>query len=131
MSLPRFRPSQLEAEFFTDDLILRPLGSPPRELGTIAFASRHAFFEAELLGMHEVPHRVIVDLQAASGKLGNEPAYGEIAVPDSLRQPDHLLARNRLRFVATDLTWLNAAGLIDRFIQPMAVLIATPNCLAA
>ncbi|MBB4375068.1 hypothetical protein GGD63_007912 [Bradyrhizobium sp. cir1] len=32
--------------------ILCPLGSPPRDLGTIAFASRHAFFEAELLGMH-------------------------------------------------------------------------------
>src|SRR5438046_5950457 len=44
------------------------------------------FFEAELFGMHEVPYRVVVDLQAASGKLGNEPTYGEIAVPDPLRQ---------------------------------------------
>jgi hypothetical protein len=34
--------------------------------------------------MHEVPHRVIVDLQAATGKLGNEPAYGEVAVLDPL-----------------------------------------------
>src|SRR5436190_14371907 len=45
------------------------------------------FFEAELLGMHEIPHRVVVDLQAASGEFRNEPAYGEIAVSDPLRQP--------------------------------------------
>jgi hypothetical protein len=61
-------------------LVLCPLGSPPSHVETIAFASRHAFFEAELLSMHEVPHRVVVDLQAATGKLGNEPAYGEVAV---------------------------------------------------
>lgn len=34
--------------------------------------SRHAFFEAELLGMPEVPHRVVVELQAATGELSNE-----------------------------------------------------------
>src|SRR6478672_12112782 len=71
------------------------------------------FFEAELLGMHEVPHRVIVDLQAATGKLGNEPAYGEIAVPDPLRQPDRVVSRNRLRLVTAHLARLNAAGLLD------------------
>src|SRR3954463_8568260 len=49
------------------------------------------FFEAELLGMHEVPHRMVVDLQAATGKLGNETAYGEIAVLDPLRQPDRVV----------------------------------------
>lgn len=54
-------------------LILCPPGAPPRHVGTIAFVSHHAFFEAELLGVHEVPHRVVVDLQAASGKLGNQP----------------------------------------------------------
>src|SRR3954470_21218706 len=71
------------------------------------------FFEAELLGMHEVPHRVIVDLQAATGKLGNEPAYGEVAVLDPLRQPDRLVSRNRLRLVTAHLARSNAAGLID------------------
>jgi hypothetical protein len=59
-------------------LILCPLGSPSRDLGAIAFASRHAFFKAELLGMHEVPHRVVVDLQATAG---NDATYSEIAVP--------------------------------------------------
>jgi hypothetical protein len=59
-------------------LILRPLAAPPRHVRTIAFASHQAFFEAELLGMDELPYRTVIDLA-----------------------------------------------------QLMAVLIATPNCLAA
>jgi hypothetical protein len=71
------------------------------------------FFEAELLGVNEVPHRVVVDLQAAIGKLGNETAYGEIAGLEPLRQPKRVLARNRLGLVATYLAGLNATGLLD------------------
>src|SRR4249919_613296 len=71
------------------------------------------FFEAELLGMHEVPHRVVVDLQAAPGQLDNEPPYGEIAVLDPLRQPNRVVSRNRLRLVTTHLAGSNAAGLLD------------------
>src|SRR5215831_9922954 len=71
------------------------------------------FFEAQLLGMHEVPHRVVVDLQAATGKFGNQTAYGEIAVPDPLRQPDCVVSRNRLWLVTAHLARLNAAGLLD------------------
>ena len=63
--------------------------------------------------MHEVPHRVVVDLQAALGKLGNEPAYGEIAVLDPLQQPDRVVSRNRLRLVTAHLARSNAACLID------------------
>lgn len=73
---------------FDATVILGPRAAAPRR--KIAFASHHAFFEAELLGMHEVPHREVVNLQAASGKLGNKPAYGEIAVPEPLRQPDRV-----------------------------------------
>src|SRR5579862_6521265 len=61
------------------------------------------FFEAELLGVDELPHRTVVDLQPARGKLADEPAQGEIAVPDPLRQPDRALARNPLRLVAAHL----------------------------
>ena len=32
--------------------------------------------------MHEIPYRVIVDLQAAPGKFGNEPTQGEVVVLD-------------------------------------------------
>src|SRR3954452_12064600 len=55
------------------------------------------FFEAELPGVHEVPHRVVANLQAASSKLGNQPKYSEIAAPEPLRQPDRVLPGNRLR----------------------------------
>src|SRR5207237_7205789 len=71
------------------------------------------FFEAELLGMHEIPHRVIVDLQAAPGKFGNEPTQGEVVVLDPLRQPNRVFTRNRLRLVTAHLPWSKAAGLID------------------
>src|SRR3979490_158486 len=70
---------------FDAALILCPLGAPTRHVGTIAFASHHAFFEAELLGMDELPYRAVVDLQSAPVKFGNEPAQGEIAGSDPLR----------------------------------------------
>src|SRR5256714_15120655 len=54
------------------------------------------FFEAELLGVHEIPHRVVVNLQAASGKLDNEPSQGEIALSDPAWQPHGRFARDRL-----------------------------------
>lgn len=91
-------------------------------------------FEAELLGMNEVPHRVVVDLQPASGKLGNETTYGEIAVLDPLRQPDRVVARNRLWLVTAHLARLNAAGLIEP-LHPAngradrhAKLLGGPDC---
>ena len=110
---------------FDATLILCPLGAPTRHVGTYSatiwvertvtlIAARQGrsrspaatlFFEAELLGMHEVPHRVVVDLQATSGKLGNEPPP----------------------------IWPGATLPVSstRRIQPMAVLIVTPNRLAA
>ena len=60
--------------------------------------------------MHEVPHRVVVDLQATPGKLDNEPPYGEI---DPLRQPNRVVARNRLRLMTAHLARSNAAGILD------------------
>ena len=82
--------------------------------------------------MHEIPHRMVVDLQAAPGKFGNEPAQGEVVVLDPLRQPNRVFTRNRLRLVTAHLTGLNAARLIDslhpanrRADRP------PPNCLVA
>jgi hypothetical protein len=74
---------------------------------------------------------VVVDLQAAAGKLGDEPPYGEVAVLDPLRQPDRVVSRNRLGLLPP--IWPGATPPISstRCIQPIAVLIATPNCLAA
>src|ERR1700680_757878 len=44
------------------------------------------FFEAQLLFMHECPHRSIVHLQPTFGELGHEPAQGE-GVRDAFPQP--------------------------------------------
>jgi len=38
------------------------------------------FFEAQLLGMDEVPDRSIIDLQSALGEFGDEPAQGEVPI---------------------------------------------------
>jgi hypothetical protein len=38
------------------------------------------FFEAQLFGMDEVPDRPIIDLQAALGEFGDEPAQGEVPI---------------------------------------------------
>lgn len=63
--------------------------------------------------MHEIPHRMVVDLQAAPGKFGNEPAQGEVGILDPLRQPNRMFTRNRLRLVTAHLPWGDAAGLIE------------------
>ena len=72
--------------------------------------------------MHKVPHRVIVDLQAASGQLGNKPAYREIAVLDPVRQPDRVLPGNRLRLMTTHLARRNAARKVMVFQRPCETL---------
>jgi hypothetical protein len=55
-------------------LIPDPLRSPPRYVRTIAFASRHAFFEAQLLGVHKLPDRAVIDLQPAISQFGHKAA---------------------------------------------------------
>src|SRR5437763_258057 len=65
---------RLDAIFIFD-----PLGSPPCDVGTIAFASHHAFFEAELLGVNELPYRTVINLQPALSELGDQAAQGEVS----------------------------------------------------
>ena len=67
------------------------------------------FFKAELLGVNKVPHRSIVDLEAALGKFGPKPAQGELSVPDPLPEKDMVLAGNGFGFVAAHLAWRHAA----------------------
>src|SRR5580693_2276974 len=50
------------------------------------------FFEAELLGVNEIPHRPIIDLNAARGELGDQSAQSEGAGPDAPRQKSSMLA---------------------------------------
>src|ERR1700694_4082059 len=69
------------------------------------------FFEAQLLGVDEVPDRPIIDLEAALGEFGDKSAQGEVACLGALQQPGTVLARNGFRLVATHLPPPNAAGL--------------------
>ena len=59
--------------------------------------------EAQLLGLNEIPHRPIIDLEAARRELGDQPAQGEILLPDPFHQPSVMLAPDRLRLVPTHL----------------------------
>jgi hypothetical protein len=51
-----------------------------------------AFFETQFLGMHEVPHRPVVDLETASGKLGDKPAQRKVFFLKPLPKPSLVLA---------------------------------------
>jgi hypothetical protein len=44
------------------------------DVRTIAFASHHAFFEAELLCVDELPYRPIINLQPALSEFGDQVA---------------------------------------------------------
>jgi hypothetical protein len=52
--------------------------TPSRDVRAILFAGEHGFFEAEPLSMDEVPHRPVIDFEAALGELGDEPAQSKI-----------------------------------------------------
>jgi hypothetical protein len=92
-------------------LIFCPLRAPSCHVGTVAFAGHQAFFEAEFLGVDELPDRAIIDLEAALGQLGHQPAQGEVPFLDPPQQPQPVLTPDFLRLVAAHLARRYAAGL--------------------
>src|SRR5208283_2307519 len=70
------------------------------------------FFEAELFGVHEIPHRPIVDLKAAQGEFDDQSSQSEGAVSDPPRQEHLMLAADRSRLVAAHLARRYPAGLL-------------------
>jgi hypothetical protein len=48
----------------------------------------------EFLGIDELPHRTVVDLQTARCKLRNEPSQGEGVLSDQLFQSGGMLTRD-------------------------------------
>src|SRR5829696_7206244 len=64
----------------------------------------------ELLGVDELPDRAVVDLEAAFGEFGHEPAQGEVPLPAAPDQPVAMRACDLLRLVAADLARRDAAG---------------------
>lgn len=106
--------------------------APARDVGTNLFAGEHGFFEAQLLGVNEVPHRPIIGLEAARGELGHQPMQGEVLLPDPCQEPGVMLAPDRLRLVPAPI-WPGAMLPVapKRRTQAIPVLIPTPNCDAA
>jgi hypothetical protein len=71
------------------------------------------FFEAQLLGVNEVPHRPVVDLEAALGKFGHKTAQSELSLPDPLRQKGVMLSSNGLWLVTAHLARRHAARRLE------------------
>ena len=67
----------------------------------------------ELLGVDELPHRAVIDLQAPLGEFSHQPAQGEIRLPAPLYQPIAVRPRNLLRPITADLVRLDAAGIAE------------------
>ena len=47
----------------------------------------------ELLGVNEIPYRVIIDLKATLSQLGHKPTQGEISIPATLQKPVAMVPR--------------------------------------
>src|SRR6202022_752243 len=67
------------------------------------------FFEAQLLFMHEGPHRSIVHLPPTFGELGHEPAQGEVGVRDAFPQPVGMRTLQNARLMTAHLSRRDAA----------------------
>src|ERR1700731_4682985 len=89
------------------------------------------FFEAELLGVNEVPHRSIVGFEATLGEFGLKTTQGELSFPDPPHEKGIVLASNGLWFVTAHLARRHAAVSWNRRTQLITVLGATPKWAAA
>src|SRR5579863_2165097 len=89
------------------------------------------FFEAELLGVNEVPHRSVVDLEAALGQLRHQPAQREGALADASARKTW--CSPAIAFGLCPPIWPGATLPVcrKRRTQPTTVLTPTPNCAAA
>src|ERR1700722_6618859 len=108
---------------------LSPLGAQPRSGSMLVFVqvssgrsrslATTVFFEAELLGVNEIPHRSIVRPKAPSSELRDQSAQSEGAFLDAPRQKRSVLASNRLGLLPAHLArrdaprFLNASDPID------------------
>src|SRR5260221_7289459 len=65
--------------------------------GRSCSAAISVFFMTELLGVNEIPHRVVIDVQATLGEFRHQPTQSEIRLPAWLHQPIAVRPRNLLR----------------------------------
>jgi hypothetical protein len=59
----------------------------------------------------EVPHRLVIDFETATGKLSHKPAQGKIFFLNPEKQKGAVLTGDCFRLVPADLAVQNAAGL--------------------
>ena len=104
-----------------------PVGVPRRG-GPARWRSRF-FFEAQLLSVDKLPHRAVVDLQAALGQFAHQTPQGKFAgpAPSNSQSLPPAIAFGGGRPSGR----AHAAGLARRCTQLIAVLTPTPNCDAA
>jgi hypothetical protein len=60
--------------------------------------------------VNEIPHRAVIDLQAALTQLGDKSPQREVPFRDPLQQPGAVLAGDRLRLVTAHLARRNIPG---------------------
>ena len=94
-------------------------------------AAISVFFCAQPFGVHERPHRAVVDLQTAIPEFGHQPAQGEVALPAPLQQPLPPSADQLLRPVPAHLAGATLPVSRNRATQAIAVLSPTPKRAAA
>ena len=81
--------------------------------------------------MDELPDRAVIDLEAALGKLGHEPAQGEVALPAAPDQPVAMRAGDLPRLWPPIWPGATLPVVATRFSQLIAVLSLTPKRAAA
>src|ERR1035437_4030421 len=73
-SMKTRRSGSMRLRYFVHCARLWAMSGRSRSLATTLF------FEAQLLGMDEVPDRPVIDLEAAFGEFGDQPAQGEVSL---------------------------------------------------
>jgi hypothetical protein len=79
----------------------------------------------------EVPDCPIIDLEAALGEFGDQPAQGEVPCLGALQQPNTVLARIAFGLCPPICPGATLPVSRKRRTQTIAVLTPTPNCAAA
>ena len=92
--------------------------------GRSCSAEISVFFVTKLLGVDELPHRAIVDLEATLSVFGYQPAHSKICLSAALHQPVAMRPCNLLRPMAADLVRFDAAGLEEARARAHAAIQA-------
>ncbi len=91
-------------------LILLPAGPLASHVRPRLLGGHAAFFEGQLLAMHEAPHSVIVDPEAARGEFRDQAPQGEVGLSHARPQPRGIVPHEPPRAMAAHRAGGRAAG---------------------